>query len=432
MPADGPEDPAPPQPPAARASETASATSVLCNYLPGHVSEQVLIDLFKSHGTIESAKIVRDKFSGKSLGFGFVNFSSKEEASQAVSAMNGFQINSKTIKVQYARPSAADGTNTNLYITGLPPHFTKSELDALFSPHGTIIDSKILVDLQTGVSRGVGFVRFEQREQADAATTALQGFVCEGGTTGLVIKYAESETDRLRRQRQSQMHHHAHGAMFHHPHHAFPLASPAGPSAAPATAAAAAPGAAVGMGVPLGMGMAMPWAGPRAGPRPMGAHRRPFPGAQDYSGMHFDGGFDGQAAYVNGGFVAATASGAAVAPGPASPEFADGQGGQASNYVVYIYGLPYDCDEQLLFSLFAPYGEVTSVRVMRDFRNNNACKGFGFVHMPKYESAVAAIAALDGQQLAQKRLQVSFKSAKRGAAHGSPGAPVVEGTLLHA
>ena len=68
------------------------------------VSEQQLTDLFSPHGTVESAKVIMDKFSGQSKGFGFVEMGNDDEAQKAIAALNGTEQEGRTITVNEARP----------------------------------------------------------------------------------------------------------------------------------------------------------------------------------------------------------------------------------------------------------------------------------------------------------------------------------------
>ena len=68
------------------------------------VNEQQLTDLFSPHGTVESAKVITDKFSGQSKGFGFVEMGSDEEAQKAITALSGSEQDGRTITVNEARP----------------------------------------------------------------------------------------------------------------------------------------------------------------------------------------------------------------------------------------------------------------------------------------------------------------------------------------
>jgi RNA recognition motif-containing protein len=72
--------------------------------LPFSATEQVLSDLFAQCGTVESTKIVTDRETGRSKGFGFVEMSTEEEAQGAISKLNGSDCEGRTITVSEARP----------------------------------------------------------------------------------------------------------------------------------------------------------------------------------------------------------------------------------------------------------------------------------------------------------------------------------------
>lgn len=72
--------------------------------LPYSTTEQQLSDLFAAHGNVQSARIITDKFTGQSRGFGFVEMSTDEEAKAAIAALNGTQLGGRTLTVNEARP----------------------------------------------------------------------------------------------------------------------------------------------------------------------------------------------------------------------------------------------------------------------------------------------------------------------------------------
>ena len=74
--------------------------------LPYSVTEGRLQELFSAHGTVESANLISDKFTGQSRGFGFVEMSSGSEAQSAISALNGTQFDGRTLTVNEAKPMA--------------------------------------------------------------------------------------------------------------------------------------------------------------------------------------------------------------------------------------------------------------------------------------------------------------------------------------
>ena len=72
--------------------------------LPYSATEQQLSDLFAAHGTVASARIITDKFTGQSRGFGFVEMSSDSEAKAAITALNGSDMGGRPLTVNEAKP----------------------------------------------------------------------------------------------------------------------------------------------------------------------------------------------------------------------------------------------------------------------------------------------------------------------------------------
>lgn len=71
------------------------------------VTDERLQQHFEPHGTVVSARVIADKFSGRSKGFGFVEMSSDEEAEKATQALNGTDFEGRNIVVSEARPQTA-------------------------------------------------------------------------------------------------------------------------------------------------------------------------------------------------------------------------------------------------------------------------------------------------------------------------------------
>jgi RNA recognition motif-containing protein len=72
--------------------------------LPYSATEEQLTELFGTHGTVRSARVITDKFTGKSRGFGFVEMATDEEAQRAIAALNATQMGGRTLTVNEARP----------------------------------------------------------------------------------------------------------------------------------------------------------------------------------------------------------------------------------------------------------------------------------------------------------------------------------------
>ncbi|KAG8176244.1 hypothetical protein JTE90_021345 [Oedothorax gibbosus] len=176
-----------------------SKTNLIVNYLPQTMTQEEIRSLFSSIGEVESCKLIRDKVTaGQSLGYGFVNYVRAEDAEKAISTLNGLRLQNKTIKVSYARPSSEAIKGANLYVSGLPKAFTQQDLEAQFSPFGRIITSRILCDNITGLSKGVGFVRFDQRMEAERAIKHLNNTVPEGATDPITVKFANNPSNNVK------------------------------------------------------------------------------------------------------------------------------------------------------------------------------------------------------------------------------------------
>lgn len=72
--------------------------------LPYSITEDELRELFSPFGTVESARIITDKFTGQSKGFGFVEMASNEDALKAIEGLKNKQLNGRTLIVNEARP----------------------------------------------------------------------------------------------------------------------------------------------------------------------------------------------------------------------------------------------------------------------------------------------------------------------------------------
>lgn len=72
--------------------------------LPYSVTDQELEELFKPFGAVTSARVISDKYSGQSKGFGFVEMEEAKEAQAAIEALNGKEMGGRAITVNEAKP----------------------------------------------------------------------------------------------------------------------------------------------------------------------------------------------------------------------------------------------------------------------------------------------------------------------------------------
>lgn len=77
--------------------------------LPYSTDDEGLGQLFQEHGTVASANVIKDRDTGQSRGFGFVEMTDDEEARKAIEHLDGTQFDGRTLRVNQARPRERRG-----------------------------------------------------------------------------------------------------------------------------------------------------------------------------------------------------------------------------------------------------------------------------------------------------------------------------------
>ncbi|NOY95608.1 MAG: RNA-binding protein [Chlorobi bacterium] len=72
------------------------------------VNENDLEGIFEEYGTVSSSKVITDKFSGRSKGFGFITMENQDEANKAISELNGATLENREIVVNEAKPKKSN------------------------------------------------------------------------------------------------------------------------------------------------------------------------------------------------------------------------------------------------------------------------------------------------------------------------------------
>ncbi len=80
------------------------AKNIYVGNLPFSTTDDELNDLFSPHGTIKAARVIKDRITERSRGFGFVEMDNDEEADKAIAAMNGKDLDGRPLKVSEAKP----------------------------------------------------------------------------------------------------------------------------------------------------------------------------------------------------------------------------------------------------------------------------------------------------------------------------------------
>lgn len=84
-------------------------TNIFVGNLSYDTQDSDLLTAFSAFGSVERATVVRDRDSGQSRGFGFVEMTNAAEANQAIAGLNGQDLNGRTLNVNEARPREAGG-----------------------------------------------------------------------------------------------------------------------------------------------------------------------------------------------------------------------------------------------------------------------------------------------------------------------------------
>jgi len=80
------------------------AKNLFVGSLPWSVNDEQLAQIFGEAGTVESARVITERDTGRSKGFGFVEMATDEEAKKAIDTLNGKEIEGRAITVNEARP----------------------------------------------------------------------------------------------------------------------------------------------------------------------------------------------------------------------------------------------------------------------------------------------------------------------------------------
>jgi RNA recognition motif-containing protein len=331
----------------------------MVNFIPQTFDEKSFEKFFSEFGPIASSKLIIDKYTGRHIGYGFVNFTSLESAKAAIAKYNGYAIDGKWLKVVFARQSSNGTKRANLSISGLPVFFEEAQVREMLKAYGPIIDCKVLMTPE-GESRGIAEVMISSVPLANRIISELNNSIPQGASSRITITFAEEPPSPALRRGPYRG-----GAMMPGPH-----------------------------GMPMMGGALPPYGVPYMPPMP-------YPVQQSYGPVRHDRSVD----RVNP--MAVPPAIRPVLHHPQDP-YAPGENPAQHGYCLFTYNLPSEYDENMLTALYAPYGNATEVKMMRDPQTLQS-RGFGFVNLPTLEQAVAAVNGLNGTSIQGRILKVNFK-----------------------
>lgn len=178
--------------------------------LSWNVDEEWLKSEFEKFGELLSLRIVTDKDTGRSRGFGYVEFVNPEDAAKALQEMSGQQIDGRRLNVDTAAKRSEGAENSNkrqktfgdsqsepsetLFVANIAFDADEDMIGQAFGEHGTVTAVRLPKDIETDRPKGYGYVQFASVSEATAALEAMKGAAIGGRPVRL--DFASSKPNR--------------------------------------------------------------------------------------------------------------------------------------------------------------------------------------------------------------------------------------------
>ncbi|KAK7854914.1 polyadenylate-binding protein rbp47 [Quercus suber] len=165
---------------------TEEAKTIWIGDLHHWMDETYLHSCFSHTAEVSSAKVIRNKQTGQSEGYGFVEFFSHEIAEKILQSYNGTVMpnTEQPFRLNWATFSAGDkrseaGSDLSIFVGDLATDVTDTILQETFATrYPSVKGAKVVFDSNTGRSKGYGFVRFGDENERSRAVTEMNGMYC--------------------------------------------------------------------------------------------------------------------------------------------------------------------------------------------------------------------------------------------------------------
>lgn len=353
------------------------------------VTENSLFDMFNVVGPVASIRVCRDSMTRRSLGYAYVNFHNVQDAERALDTMNFTDINGKPCRIMWSQrdPSLRKTGMGNIFVRNLASTVDNKGLYDTFSVFGNILSCKVATD-ETGKSKGYGYVHFET---AEAAQDAIQKF------DGMIIEDSEVKViPFVRKQDRS-----APSVWTNIYLKQFPtawdeaklreLVAPFGEIQSIAISRDA-------DGKSKGFGFVN-----------LTSHEAASKAVAELNNKTID--FEGTSYTLYAG--RAQKKSERVRELRAKQEMFNMERiNKSQGKNLYVKNVADTVSDEVFKEAFAPFGKITSAKIMRDKNDNATSRGFGFVCFETQEEATKAVNEMNNKNLAGKPLYVTYYQKK--------------------
>ncbi|KAK9825460.1 hypothetical protein WJX81_004884 [Elliptochloris bilobata] len=142
------------------------------------VDEHVLQQIFGAIGVVSEVKVIKDKVSNKSAGYGFVKFMDPRSAEQAMAQINRRVLFNQEVRVNWAfQKDQREDTSSHfhIFVGDLVSEYNDAALFEAFKQCPGCSEARVMWDHTTNRSKGYGFVAFRTREEAERALNTMNG-----------------------------------------------------------------------------------------------------------------------------------------------------------------------------------------------------------------------------------------------------------------
>ncbi|TRM61459.1 hypothetical protein BD626DRAFT_570678 [Schizophyllum amplum] len=165
--------------------------------LSPRVTEYMLTEIFAVAGPVQHVKIIPDRnYQHGGLNYGFVEYLDMRAAETALQTLNGRRIFDTEIRVNWAyqgQQNKEDTTNHyHVFVGDLSPEVNDDVLAKAFSAFGTLSDARVMWDMNSGKSRGYGFLAFRDKTDAEQAIATMNGEWL--GSRAIRVNWANQKT----------------------------------------------------------------------------------------------------------------------------------------------------------------------------------------------------------------------------------------------